>query len=237
MPIPKQIFQTFKSKKLPWLTQLHIWNMKRKNREYSYHFYDDHDIEKFITDEFPPEYIENYNKLTIGAAKADFFRYAVLYKKGGIYLDIDSAVTKPLKYLINEEDEAVISIERHAGLYVQWALIFNKNHPFLKKTLELMIDNIKTHRYPHNIHATTGPTVFSNAIDTSLKENPAIAYTLFDGIEFRGYLKFKYKLGKFFLYEKRAEHWKQKQITQDIIKNPNQITLLLIIQAVIGLFI
>ncbi|MCS3532110.1 glycosyltransferase family 32 protein [Chryseobacterium sp. JUb7] len=217
MSIPKQIFQTFKTKKLPLITKLHIWYMKKKNPEYRYFFYDDHDIEKFITDEFPPEYIESYNKLTIGAAKADFFRYAVLYKKGGVYLDIDSAITKPLRYLIKENDEAVISAERHPNLYVQWGLIFSKNHPFLKKTLELMIDNIQTHRYPNDVHSTTGPSVFSQGIKRSLEENPEIPYRLFEGIEFRGYLKFKYKLGKFFLYEKRAEHWKQQQKTQDII--------------------
>ncbi|PXW16088.1 hypothetical protein C8D70_10425 [Chryseobacterium sp. CBTAP 102] len=59
---------------------------------------------------------------------------------------------------------------------------------------ELMIDNINTHRYPNNIHATTGPTVFSKGIRESLKENPTIPFTLFNGIEFHGYLKFKYKL-------------------------------------------
>ncbi|KPH14860.1 glycosyltransferase family 32 protein [Chryseobacterium sp. ERMR1:04] len=217
MAVPKQIFQTFKTNKLPLITKLHIWNMRRKNPEYRYFFYDDHDIQHFLKTEFPPEYIESYNKLTIGAAKADFFRYAILYKKGGVYLDIDSAITRPLKELIKEEDEAVISAERHPELYVQWGLIFNKKHPFLKKTLELMLDNIKTHRYPNNIHATTGPTVFSKAITQSLREDPSISYRLFDGIEFRGYLKFKYKLGKFFLYEKKAEHWKQKEKTQDII--------------------
>ncbi|GAA4154757.1 hypothetical protein GCM10022217_12190 [Chryseobacterium ginsenosidimutans] len=192
--------------------------MKRNNPEYKYFFYDDEDIEKFITEEFPPEYIENYKKLTIGAAKADFFRYAILYKKGGVYLDIDSSATRPLKYLIKDNDEAVISSERHPNLFVQWGLIFNKNHPFLEKTLELMLDNIKTHRYPNNIHSTTGPTVFSKGIRQALQENPEIPYRLFDGIEFRGFLKFKYKLGKFFLYEKRAEHWKQKQIRQAIIR-------------------
>ncbi|WP_426482493.1 glycosyltransferase family 32 protein [Chryseobacterium sp. R2ACT005] len=217
MAVPKQIFQTFKTKKLPLITRYHIWNMKRKNPEYRYFFYDDQDIEKFITEEFPPEYIENYRKLAIGASKADFFRYAVLYKKGGIYLDIDSGIIKPFKQLIQEDDEAVISVERHENLYVQWALIFNKNHPFLKKTLELMIDNIKNHRFPHDVHATTGPTVFSKAIRESLEENPAIPFRLFRGIEFRGYLKFKYKLGKFFLYKSRSQHWKQMQKRQEII--------------------
>lgn len=217
MPVPKQIFQTFKTKKLPLITRYHIWNMKRKNPEYRYFFYNDRDIEKFITEEFPPQYIENYSKLTIGAAKADFFRYAVLYKKGGVYLDIDSTITKPLKQLIKDEDEAVISVERHKNLYVQWGLIFSKNHPFLKKVLELMLDNIENHRYPNNIHATTGPTVFSEGIRQALQEDPNIPYTLFDGIEFRGYLKFKYKLGKFFLYKSKSQHWKQLQTKQDII--------------------
>ena len=218
MPVPKQIFQTFKTKDLPWITRFHIWNMKRMNPEYKYFFYDDEDITKFLQEEFPPEYINTYKKLTIGAAKADFFRYAVLYKKGGIYLDIDSTTIKPFRKLINEGDGALISKERHQGLYVQWALIFEKEHPILKKVLELMLDNIQTHRYPNNIHATTGPTVFSEGIKRSLEENPEIKHRIFDEIEFKGFLKFKYKLGKFFLYEKRSEHWKQKQLAQDIIK-------------------
>ncbi|WP_312300867.1 glycosyltransferase [Chryseobacterium sp.] len=217
MAIPKQIFQTFKTKKLPLITQFHIWNMKRKNPEYLYFFYDDNDIEKFITEEFPPRYIKNYHKLTIGAARADFFRYAILYKKGGIYLDIDSTITRPLSQLIKESDQAVISRERHDNLYVQWGLIFAKGHPFLKKVLELMLDNIENHRYPNDVHATTGPTVFSEGIRQALQEDPDISYTLFDGIEFRGYLQFKYKLGKFFLYKNRSQHWKKLQTTQDII--------------------
>nr|WP_315033013.1 glycosyltransferase [uncultured Chryseobacterium sp.] len=217
MAIPKQIFQTFKTKKLPLLTKFHIWNMKRQNPEYDYFFYDDRDIDKFLTEEFPPQYINAYHRLTIGAAKADFFRYAILYKKGGVYLDVDSAITKPLRKLIQEGDEAVISVERHENLYVQWALIFSKNHPFLKKTLELMLYNIENHCHPNDVHATTGPTVFTRGIKQSLKENPDIPYTLFNGIEFRGYLKFKYKLGKFFLYKSKSQHWKRLQISQDII--------------------
>ncbi|REC50245.1 glycosyltransferase family 32 protein [Chryseobacterium pennipullorum] len=217
MPVPKQIFQTFRTEKLPLITRYYIWRMKRKNPEYQYFFYTDRDIEKFLTEEFPPRYIENYNKLTIGAAKADFFRYAILYKKGGIYLDIDSTVTKPFRMLIKEHDEAIISRERHDNLYVQWALIFNKDHKFLKETLEIMLDNIENHRYPNDVHATTGPTVFSKGIRQALREDSDIPFTIFDGIEFRGYLKFKYKLGKFFLYKNRSHHWKQQQMRQDII--------------------
>lgn len=217
MAIPKHIFQTFKTKNLPLLTKWHIWKIKRQNPDYEYFLYDDEDIKEFFQKEFPPEYISAYNRLTIGAAKADFFRYAILYKKGGVYLDIDSGISKPLKKLIKPNDVALISVERFPDIYCQWALIFDKGHPFLKRTLEIVLDNIKTHRYPNNVHATTGPTAFTKAVKECLVENPSIQNRFFEGIEFRGYLKFKYKLGKFFLYSKKSEHWKRKQLTQDII--------------------
>lgn len=218
MAIPKQIFQTFKTKKLPFITKWHIWNMKRRNPDYSYQLFDDNEVRIFLEQEFPPKYLKAYDRLTIGAAKADFFRYAILYKKGGIYLDVDSGMTKPLKYLIKADDATLLSRERHPELFVQWALISEKNHPFLGKTLEMILDNIENHRFPHDIHRTTGPTVYTAAINECLNENPNIPHRIFDGIEYRGFLKFKYKLGKFFLYEKKSEHWKKKQQSIDIIK-------------------
>ena len=218
MAIPKHIFQTFKTKKLPLITRWHIWNIKRQNPEYQYYLYDDEDVQEFFRTEYPEEYLKAYKRLTIGAAKADFFRYAILYRKGGVYLDVDSGISKPLRKLIRPDDVAVLSRERHVHFYCQWALIFDKEHPFLKKTLEMVLDNIQTHRFPHNVHSTTGPAVFSDAVNACIAEDPNIPYRLFDGIEYRGYLKFKYKLGKFFLYSKKSEHWKRKQLTQDIIK-------------------
>lgn len=222
MGIPKQIFQTFKTKKLPLITRWHIWNMKRMNPEYQYFLYDDHDIKEFFREEFAPEYLQAYNQLTIGAAKADFFRYAILCKKGGVYLDVDSGMSKPLRKLILSTDVALLSVERHVHFYCQWALIFDKDHPFLKKTLEQVLENIQLHKFPHDVHATTGPTAFTKAINDCLKENPEIPHRIFEGIEYRGYLKFKYKLGKFFLYSKKSEHWKKKQMTQDIVKPAEQ---------------
>ena len=164
MAIPKQIFQIFKSEKLPWLTRMHIKRMLRRNREYTYHFYDDERIEKFLLEEFPREYYVAYKSLTVGAAKADFFRYAILYKKGGIYLDIDCKLISRFRDFVKDSDEAIISIENNGDLYTQWALIFDVGHPFLKRTLELCLINIFEHRYPHDVHQTTGPTVFTHAI-------------------------------------------------------------------------
>lgn len=217
MAIPKNIFQTFKTSDLPWITRFYIARMKRKNPEWKYEFYDDQRIGEFFKNHFPAEYDRAYRSLTIGAAKADFFRYAVLYIYGGVYLDIDSYVKTPFNRFLKPDDEAIVSHEGNPGLYCQWALISDKGHPFLKRTLEKVVDNILTHRYPHDVHKTTGPTVYTEAVNEILAEHPETPHR-FLGVDFQGHLKFKYKLGRIFLYGKKSEHWKKKQLSQDIIK-------------------
>jgi len=216
MAIPKIIHQTFKSSALPFITRWHISKFRKKNPEYAYEFYDDARIETFLLNEFDEEVFSLYKKLNIGAAKADFFRYAVLYKKGGIYVDIDSGINGRLDDFIQPDDIAIITREGDQSLFAQWALIYSPGHPFLKKTLELVMENIRYNKYPHDVHQMTGPTVYTAAINSSLKNDPLISYQLL-GTDYNGHLKVKYKLGKFFLY-RAGDHWKKKQLTTPVLK-------------------
>lgn len=221
MAIPKQIFQTFKDENLPWLTKIHIKRMRKKNPEYAYHFYTDARIQEFLAEEFPQEYLQSYNRLTIGAAKADFFRYAILYRKGGVYLDIDSGLNRPLTSFIQENDCALVTDENPPTYYVQWGLVYEAGHPFLKKTLENVMENISKNPHPHNVHKTTGPTVYTDSIKQCLAEQPDIPHR-FMKPHYDNCMKFKYKLGKFFLYSDKSEHWKRKQLSQNIIKSADE---------------
>ena len=215
MAIPKIIHQTFKTEKLPFLTRWHINRFRRKNPDYTYEFYDDARIEDFLTAEFEPEIVALYRRINIGAAKADFFRYAVLFKKGGIYLDIDSSIKGSLNNLIKPDDTAVISREGNPDLYVQWALIFEAGHSFLQKTIELVCANLRDNTYPHDVHQMTGPVVYTRAINECISTIPGISYRT-EGIDYNGHLKFKYPLSKL-LYQK-GEHWKKAQLTKPVIK-------------------
>ena len=216
MSIPKQLFQTYKTDKHSWVTRRNIRKIRKMNPDYAYHFYDDAQVLEFFENEMPAEYLRAYQRLTIGAAKADFFRYAILYVRGGVYLDLDSSIRRPLDSFIREDDVAVITREGNPGLYVQWGLIFDKGHPFLKKTLEMVLDNIETHRYPHDVHATTGPTVYAQAINACIAEDPQVPYRLF-GTDYEGNMIFKYRMGKIFKYERKKNHWRNQQQLQDII--------------------
>lgn len=203
-------------KKLPFITRWHINNFRKKNPEYQYEFYDDERIESFLETDFDSSVLQAYRRLNIGAAKADMFRYAILLKKGGIYLDIDSGIKGRLSDFILPADRAVITRERNPDLYVQWALVYEANHPFLKRTLDLVLENIAFNRFPHDVHATTGPAVYTKAIKECLNDDPSIPHRIL-GVDYEGHLVSKYRLGKFFLYS-RGDHWKQQQLSTPVLK-------------------
>ncbi|WP_333866059.1 glycosyltransferase family 32 protein [Sphingobacterium sp.] len=217
MGIPKNIFQTFKDNKVPWLTKLYIRSFLKKNKDYSYEFYDDKRVSDFFAEYFDERINRAYHRLQIGAAKADFFRYAVLYIYGGIYIDLDSDLLVSIDKYLNDDDVAVITHENNRSLYAQWALIFDKGHPFLKRTMELIVDNIEQNRFPHDVHAMTGPTVYTLAINEVLKENPNVAYRCIED-DYKGLLKFKYKLGKLMIYKDKSNHWKKLQLRIPVVK-------------------
>jgi mannosyltransferase OCH1-like enzyme len=217
MSIPKIIHQTFKTSKLPFLTRWHISRLKKRNPQYRYEFYDDDRINAFLSEEYDEKVISAYKRLNIGAAKADFFRYAVLYKKGGVYLDIDCSVNSRLDDFIAPDDRALLSPEKNPAIYVQWAMIYEAGHPFLERTIEMILDNIEQNRYPHDVHKMTGPAIYSKAINECLEKDPAIPYRIY-GIEYAPHMRDKYKLAKFVLYKNKKDHWKKKQITSAVLK-------------------
>jgi len=187
--------------------------MKKMNPEYKYEFYDDNRIESFLKNEMPEENFQAYKRITIGAAKADFFRYNILYRYGGVYLDIDSTIKGDLNKFIREDDAAIISKERNPGMYVQWALIFEAGHPFLKRTIEKILDNIEQNRFPNDVHQMTGPSVYSSAIRECLEQGQVKFREV--GVDYDGMFQFKHPLNKL-LYGKR-EHWKKTQLKQPVI--------------------
>lgn len=197
------------------MAQFHIWKMCRLNPSYDYQFYNDEDIEAFLKEEFDEDVFEQYSKLNIGAAKADFFRYAILLKKGGIYLDIDSQVRGSLDAWIQPLDKAIITKETNPGYYVQWCLIYEKGHPFLQKTLDAVLDNIRTNRYPNEVLEMTGPNMYSRVLEECFKKHPTTAYRMF-GVDYEGKVKFKYWLSGFSFGNK--EHWRVNQQKRGVLK-------------------
>lgn len=185
--IPKVIHQTYHKKTLPQEISDNIVCLKRMNPNWEYRLYDDSDIKNYIQTHYP-ELLHVYLKINpvYGAAKADFFRYLLIYNEGGVYLDIKSSCDKPLDEVILADDVYILShwqnepgqvhqkmgfhscINNPFGEYQQWHLIAAKGHPFLKAVIENVCNNIDS--YNPFIHDTGGWSV--------VNATGPIAYTL-----------------------------------------------------------
>lgn len=195
--IPKVIHQTYHNKTLPPEIQENVDYLKATNPDWELRIYDDDDIIQYIT-KYYPELLAIYKKINpvYGAAKADFFRYLLIYNEGGVYLDIKSTASKPLDEILMTDDRYLLShwqnepgqlhpnmgfhscIASPFGEFQQWHVVGVKGHPFLKAVIENVCNNIQN--YNPFIHDTggwsvinlTGPIAYTLAIEPLIKQFP-----------------------------------------------------------------
>lgn len=91
--IPKIIHQTARTNQISWEERKLIKRLKEKLYDWEYMFHDDVDNERLIKEYFP-QYLERYNAIHKGVAKADIARLVFLYVYGGFYFDTDYKVLK-----------------------------------------------------------------------------------------------------------------------------------------------
>lgn len=197
--IPRIIHQTFYERNLSERLQENVDHLRAMNPGWEYRFYDDDDVASFIKGNYPAWVWGYFERIDprYGAARADFFRYLLMYKVGGLYLDIKSTVTRPLDeglkpddrfilsqwYLPNgefEHDDGFIYDLRHipGGEFQQWHILCAPGHPFMKAVLEAVMANMDA--YDPYLHQTgkrgvlrvTGPIAYTLAIRRIMEQHP-----------------------------------------------------------------
>lgn len=91
---------------------------KKTNPDLEQVYYDDNMVGEFIKNETTERIYNAYNSINpnYGPAKADFFRYLIIYKYGGIYLDIKSSLIDNVEKEI-EEKKLIVSKGRKKEYY------------------------------------------------------------------------------------------------------------------------
>ena len=99
--IPKEVILTIKDRtKIP----PYIYKQYYKYaRDYNLKVFDDNDCINFLRNEYGNDYVKKFNNIELGAHKADFFRYAYLYKYGGIYCDVKTLIMKDFDDIFTEK--------------------------------------------------------------------------------------------------------------------------------------
>ena len=136
--VPRVIYQTWLSKLVPLGFQIVRSRMLARNPGYKVVIFDDADINSYVAEHFSgTDTLRAFNQLKVGAARADLWRYLVLYREGGIYLDLDAEIVTPIDELVHDDEGALVSREETPHFMVQYMLVFEPGHPILARAIEL----------------------------------------------------------------------------------------------------
>lgn len=197
--IPKLWHQTGPSRDVgPRLEEV-IGQVVRLNPGWRYTFYDDADMLRVIGESYGPETLRVFRMIdrSYGAARADLFRYLVLYRYGGVYLDLKSSARVPFDQVLGDDPRFVVSQwdnrsgDEHEGWGLhpetdffpggevqQWFLASPPRHPLLRAVIEGCLIRILHYRPwiddvgMFGVLNLTGPLAYTRDISEHLNDTP-----------------------------------------------------------------
>lgn len=210
--IPKYIFRTGSCnvKNLP----KEIFDLYTKtienNQEYTLFYFDDIDRELFIKENYNENYYNAYKKLIPKAYQADFFRYLVLYKFGGIYMDFS------MEELIKLDD----IIKTYKNVYVRdrldMPIIYNafiatiSESKILKNCINKCVNNIENNNYGYHSLCVTSPIILGEV------------FSEMDNVFVNGNIQVGHIDDELFIYSFEngdGEYFKNPENNQFVVKN------------------
>ena len=204
-PIPKKIYRLWCNKEPKGncggrIAEMDVIDITQKNLpEWNQIIYGDEEKKNFLYKEFGEDHIVTQSYYLINdkyqASRADLIRLLIIYKYGGLYLDMKSCVIKgPLPEMPHDKDMWVSGwgnkfynpqshIFPKIGEYQNWYIYARKGCPILKDIIERIVYNIYTlhnNKYVKNnlatvfeteakglVLSTTGPIAMTIAIISS----------------------------------------------------------------------
>lgn len=194
MSIPKVIHQIYLQgeSRIPDNIKKSVAELRALNPDWQYHLYDEQSILDYLQQHYDQEVLDLYLAIddNYPAARSDFFRYLLMYREGGVYLDLKSSCRVAFDLLLKPGDEFIIcgwenekgqkyegyGKNKHLkclqhGEYQQWNIITKAQSPFLKAVIDEVSTRIKNYT-PMQFHVgrkgvlnTTGPVPYSIAIE------------------------------------------------------------------------
>lgn len=182
-PFERNIWQT-------WKVDLELENFPSKYRKfqqtwldvnptYKHHVIPDEACEELVNQLFSvvPDVARAYNIMPKSILKADFFRYLILFARGGVYSDIDTVSLKPIDVWMSA-NETLYGKPNNPGLVVgieadpdrddwadwyarriqfcQWTIQAKKGHPMLREIVALITEITLEREKKNQLHKVLG---------------------------------------------------------------------------------
>jgi hypothetical protein len=197
--------------------------IKRMNPRFKYQLFDDNDCHDFIRDNFHVSVLNAFNKLIPGAYKADLWRYCVLYKLGGIYLDIKYIPANGFRFInLTESEHWVLDVDDN-GIY-NALLVCKAGNSILLSAINKIVEHTQSNFYGSNCLEPTGPKLLAKFFNSNEKKKMDMKHNFIDNdlnnrlIFFKKYIVLKSYNGYLneIKKEEKTQHysvlWNKRQI-------------------------
>ncbi|KAI3406208.2 OCH1 [Candida oxycetoniae] len=182
-PFPKFIWQTWKvaldDKTFPRRYERYQATWDDTNPDYKHFVIPDEQCDLLVEELYAsvPDVAHAYKLLPKSIMKADFFRYLILFARGGVYTDIDTVGLKPIDTWISNSKE-ILGKPNQAGLVVgieadpdrpdwnswyarriqfcQWTIQSKRGHPMLLGLIAKIAEITLTRSEKGQLHKTLG---------------------------------------------------------------------------------
>ena len=161
LKIPKNIFQTYINNNYHNDSHFNcVQSLIDFNPDFNYYFYNDIECRTFIKKNYNESILNAYDILYPSAFKADLFRYLIIYKYGGIYLDNKYLVRRSFNSIINIDDSNLYCQDTKKDLLFNSLLISEKENIYYKHIINHIVNNTNQNFYGKCPLHVTGPRLF-----------------------------------------------------------------------------
>jgi mannosyltransferase OCH1-like enzyme len=178
--VPLNIYQTFDKKVHHKMNELFV-RLKLANPEFNHYLYTEEECMKFISENFSQEIASAYDNLIPHAYKSDLWRYCILYKLGGVYLDVKFYTTQSLFDIINKHSEIFVKytpktiipesyIDKKIQIYNGF-MVSPPNNQIFKAAIDAIVKNTKEKNYTEGPLDITGPMLLVEIVRANKPPN------------------------------------------------------------------
>lgn len=171
--VPKTVYLSWVSKELPPLMMNNLDYNKRLNPTYTFEMFDDTRCRDFIKDHYDARVVKAFDLLVPGAYKSDLWRYCILYKRGGVYMDIKCKCVVPLDACVAlcstvfVRDLPTINSDGTKNRNGLWNgfMISPPGNPIFKQCIDKVVENCEKRFYGKSSLDITGPCMIGGIVE------------------------------------------------------------------------
>jgi hypothetical protein len=189
--VPLVVYRSWHSEKIPVRMMATVEKTMKMTPEFDNYFFTDQDCIEFIESNYEPNVGRAFRCLKAGAYKSDLWRYCILYKRGGIYIDIKLELHLRLKEILEKYPKLfIIDMAKCDDTTPLWNGVMSSppGNPMFKACIDEIVENCRNRDYKSNDLDITACCLLGRMMDK------------YEGKEFIPSLPFKHQVFRKFHY-------------------------------------